>query len=99
LEPIQRPPTQSPTATTISPNSLIGFKSGERSNSPALANLEQQPLPTAEEIQGEEPPKERVLTLTNDELYQWRQVLGAYKKQVQSSIQTISATMPLKKNS
>jgi hypothetical protein len=92
LEPTTKQPTASPTATTISPNSLIGFKCGERSNSPDPANLVQQQqrqLPTAEEIQGEEPPKERVLTMTNEEFFQWRQILGAYKKQIQSTIQTV----------
>ena len=85
LEATQKPQTPSPSQTTISPNSLIGFKSGEANKPP----VHESQLPTAEEILAETPPNPRVMKMKSEEFFQWRQVLGSYLKQVREAIQTI----------
>jgi hypothetical protein len=72
---------------TISANSLVGFATGEASSPSAPGRL----LPTAEEIQASKPPPPRVLTMTSEDFYQWRQVLGNYKKYITTQLNTIKS--------
>jgi hypothetical protein len=43
-------------------------------------------LPNAEEILAAQQPKKRILTLTYEELYQWQQILGKFKKNMKESL-------------
>ncbi len=78
------PRDKSHTQTTISPSSEPGFKSGEESSSTGPAK----PLvPSAEDLLAAAPQLQpRILTVTSEELYQWQQILGAYKQQVRGLI-------------
>jgi len=40
-------------------------------------------LPTAEQIECSEVPPPRTFTLSYEEFYQWRQVLGQFKQSIQ----------------
>lgn len=73
---------QSHSTTTLSPNSLIGFQSGDQ----CKVQDPVKQLPTVEEILAAEVPPSRTLKITHEEFYQWRQVLGAFQKNVQSTI-------------
>jgi hypothetical protein len=83
-EPTTQPQTQSPTQTTISPNSLIGFKPGEPIKVPASVN----PVPPAEEMLVAKATEKRILKMKSDEFYQWQQILGQYQTTIQSTIET-----------
>lgn len=83
-DPTTQPPTQSPTQTTISPNSLNGFKPGEAIKQPVSVNL----LPPAEEILDAKATDKRILKMKTEEFYQWQQILGQYQTHIQSTIET-----------
>lgn len=78
------PQDRSPTQTTISPTSLVGFKTGEASSSTGPARP--LALPAEEMLAAAPQLQPRILTVTNEDFYQWRQILGTYKKQVRASI-------------
>jgi hypothetical protein len=73
-----------PIPKTSSENSLVGFMTGEASS----PSVPERPLPTAEEIQASKSQNPRILTMTSEEFYQWRQVLGNYKTLVKSQLKT-----------
>ncbi len=85
LAPTTPPQSSSSSMTTFSPHLSHGFKNGEQPSSPALANQER-PRPNAEEILAGPEPKTRTLVLTSEEVYQWRQVLGRWRVNVQHAI-------------
>jgi hypothetical protein len=70
--------------TTISPNSLNGFKPGEVPKVPASVNP---PLPPAEEILDAKPTDKRILKMKTEEFYQWRQILGQYQTHIRSTLE------------
>jgi hypothetical protein len=44
-------------------------------------------LPTADELLEEAPPSEpRILKMTSEDFYQWRQILGSYKRQMKAQL-------------
>ena len=66
----------------ISPISQPVSKSGEKSSSPANVKL-----PTADEmLEGQPPNQPRILKMSYEEFYQWRQILGTYKKQMKTQL-------------
>jgi hypothetical protein len=75
-------PNQLASTTTLSPNSLIGFQCGD----PCKVQDPVKQLPMVEEILAAEAPPPRTLRIKHEEFYQWRQVLGAFQKNVQSTI-------------
>jgi hypothetical protein len=78
--------TQSPLQKTISQNSLTDSKSGEPIKSVDQESLQQQ-LPTGEEMlknSKQLPP--RILKISQQDFYQWRQLLGLYKKQTRERL-------------
>jgi hypothetical protein len=82
LEPTIPQRTPSPMNPTISTYSQAVSKPGE-------ASSKQDPvkLPTPDEILEAKPPSQpRILKLTSDEFYQWRQILGMYKKQLKTQV-------------
>ena len=79
-----QPQTQSPTQTTISPNSLIGFKPGE----PVKPLVSVNPVPPAEEILAGKATEKRILKVSAEEVYQWQQILGQYQTHIESTITT-----------
>jgi hypothetical protein len=84
--------TVSSTPTITSSSSQESSPFGEASKSPAS---EKQGIPKAEVLL-EGLPREvtpRVLKVTSEDLYQWQQILGQYKKQMN---QTLVATIQLK---
>jgi hypothetical protein len=68
---------------TISKSLKENLNSGEANKSPEPESLK---FPTAEEIEQEKYPSQRVLTVTNEEFYQWKQILGNYKKIIRKNI-------------
>jgi hypothetical protein len=71
---------------TISQNSLTDSRSGDSVKS-ADQESPHQPLPTGEEMlknSKQLPP--RILKISQEDFYQWRQLLGLYKKQTRQQI-------------
>jgi hypothetical protein len=71
--------TQLESSTTVS-------TCGGVSSSPDFVSQQTPSLPNAEEILAAQQPKKRILTLTFEELYQWQQILGKFKKNMKESL-------------
>jgi hypothetical protein len=73
---------------TIKKDSKVVLPLGDPSKSPEVVNQHQkQQIPTAEAMeQTQIEPQMSILTLTYEEFYQWRQVLGQYKKEIRATI-------------
>jgi hypothetical protein len=74
---------RSDTTRIISKSLKEDLQVGEQNKKPEHESLK---LPTPEEIEQEKYPAPRVLTMTNEEFYQWRQILGTYKKIIKKNI-------------
>jgi hypothetical protein len=85
----QQQPLLSDSMTTISPNSLIGFRDGVQSKTPDPESQEPViPMPPAEEIAAAKPTEKRILKVTREQLWQWQQILGGLKKRVNDAFDT-----------
>jgi len=62
----------------------IALQHGEPVSNLVLENQQPNNLPTAEEIQCSEVQPPRTFTLSYEEFYQWRQVLGQFKQTIKN---------------
>jgi hypothetical protein len=58
---------------------------GDQPNNHDLENQQMNKLATAEQIQCSEVQPPRIFTLSYEEFYQWRQVLGQFKQSIKNS--------------
>jgi hypothetical protein len=84
----QHPLEHTPTTLSLSSQtsaipSPIDSPHGEANKSQGFVS---RPLPAAEELAVAKPPKPRVLTMTSEEFYQWRQVLGQYQNAIRTAL-------------
>ena len=80
------PITQQPSPCNSNPATLQNspgiLQHGEHFKFPVLEN------PTVETILSSKVPSPRILTLTAEEFYQWRQVLGQFKQSLQKELKS-----------
>jgi hypothetical protein len=74
------------TSQTLLESSAIASTHGGVSSSPGFVSQQTPNLPSAEEMLAAQQPKKRILTLTYEELYQWQQILGKFKKNMKESL-------------
>lgn len=83
LDPTTQQPKPSYSSQTILQVLPTALQHGELVKSHDLENQQLNKLPTAEQIQCSEVPPPRTFTLSYEEFYQWRQVLGQFKQNIQ----------------
>jgi len=88
LHPIPLDPTTQQLKPSYSSQTILqvlptALQHGDLVNNRALENQQMNKLPTAEQIQCSEVPPPRTFTLSYEEFYQWRQVLGQFKQSIQ----------------
>jgi hypothetical protein len=86
LAPIFQPTKPSPSNPIILENSQPNLPPGER-----IKQSDQENLATAEELElnQKEFNQPNILTMTHEEFYQWRQVLGQFKNDLSKTIKLI----------
>jgi hypothetical protein len=67
-------------------SSVSASTHGGVSSSPGFVSQQKLSLPNAEEILAAQPTQKRTLTLTYEELHQWQQILGKFKKNMKESL-------------
>ena len=72
-----------PSNQALSQTSVTDSQLGEHPRTPESVNRQ---LPTAEKIGITKPLLKRSLKMTNDEFYQWRQVLGTFQKSIRTAL-------------
>jgi hypothetical protein len=79
--------TKRSTSQILLESSATASTHGGVSSSPGFVSPQTLSLPNAEEILAAQQPKKRILTLTHEEMYQWQQILGKFKKNMKESLE------------